>query len=192
MLHYPYQTFNHFLDLLREAAIDPQVSEIGITIYRVAGDSKVVNALLNAIRNGKKVTVVIELQARFDEEANIYWSNKLQEEGANVINGVPGMKVHSKLAWIKRRENGSYRNYAYIGTGNFHEGTARVYADEGLLTSDPRLADEVENVFEFFKQNYKHFNYKHLVVSPFSMRRVSLLNVLIGKLLWPAVEKMPG
>ncbi|HKI87463.1 MAG TPA: polyphosphate kinase 1 [Draconibacterium sp.] len=170
MLHYPYQTFNHFLDLLREAAIDPQVSEIGITIYRVAGDSKVVNALLNAIRNGKAVTVVIELQARFDEEANIYWSNKLQEEGANVINGVPGMKVHSKLAWIKRRENGSFRNYAYIGTGNFHEGTARVYSDEGLLTSDPRLANEVENVFDFFKQNYKHFKYKHLVVSPFSMR----------------------
>jgi len=170
MLHYPYQTFNHFLDLLREAAIDPQVSEIGITIYRVASDSKVVNALLNAIRNGKSVTVVIELQARFDEEANIYWSNKLQEEGANVINGVPGMKVHSKLAWIKRRENGAFRNYAYIGTGNFHEGTARVYADEGLLTSDSRLANEVENVFDFFKQNYKHFRYEHLVVSPFGMR----------------------
>jgi polyphosphate kinase len=170
MLHYPYQTFNHFIDLLREAAIDPQVREIGITIYRVAPDSKVVNALLNAVRNGKMVTVVIELQARFDEEANIFWSGKLQDEGANVINGVPGMKVHSKLLWIKRRENGGYRNYAYIGTGNFHEGTARVYADEGLLTSDPKLADEVENVFEFFKQNYRHFNYKHLIVSPFFMR----------------------
>jgi len=170
MLHYPYQTFNHFIDFLREAAIDPQVKEIGITIYRVAGDSKVVNALLNAIRNGKAVTVVIELQARFDEEANIYWSNKLQEEGAYVINGVPGMKVHSKLAWVKRKENGGFKNYAYIGTGNFHEGTAGIYADEGLLTSDPRLADEVENVFEFFKHNYKHFNYKHLIVSPFFMR----------------------
>ncbi len=171
MLHYPYQTFNHFIDLLREAAIDPQVKEIGITIYRVAGASKVVNALLNAVRNGKEVTVVIELQARFDEEANILWSNKLQEEGATVINGVPGMKVHSKLAWIKRKENGKYKNYAYIGTGNFHEGTALVYSDEGLLTSDPRLADEVENVFEFFKHNYKHFDYKHLVVSPFYMRK---------------------
>lgn len=170
MLHYPYQTFNHFLDLLREAAIDPQVREIGITIYRVAPDSKVVNALLNAVRNGKIVTVVIELQARFDEEANIFWSGKLQDEGANVINGVPGMKIHSKLLWIKRYEDGGTRNYAYIGTGNFHEGTARVYADEGLLTSDPRLANEVENIFEFFKQNYRHFNYKHLVVSPFYMR----------------------
>ncbi len=170
MLHFPYQTFNHLIDFLREAAIDPQVKEIGITIYRVAGDSKVVNALLNAVRNGKEVTVVIELQARFDEEANIFWSNKLQEEGANVINGVPGMKVHCKLAWVKRKEDGAYRNYAYIGTGNFHEGTAQVYADNGLLTSDPRLANEVENVFEFFKHNYKHFNYKHLIVSPFYMR----------------------
>ena len=170
MLHFPYQTFNHFIDFLREAAIDPQVREIGITIYRVASESKVVNALLNAIRNGKIVTVVIELQARFDEEANIYWSNKLQEEGANVINGVPGMKVHSKLAWVKRKENGAYKNYAYIGTGNFHEGTAQIYADNGLLTSDPRLANEVENIFEFFKENYKHFEYKHLIVSPFNMR----------------------
>ncbi len=170
MLHYPYQTFNHFIDFLREAAIDPQVKEMGITIYRVADDSKVINALLNAVRNGKTVTVVIELQARFDEEANIYWSNKLQEEGANVINGVPGVKVHSKLAWIKRKEDGDYRNYAYIGTGNFHEGTARVYADDGLLTADPRLADEVENVFDFLKQTYKHYTYNHLVVSPFYMR----------------------
>jgi polyphosphate kinase len=171
MLHYPYQTFNHFIDLLREAAIDPQVREIGLTIYRVAEASKVVNALLNAVRNGKTVTVVIELQARFDEEANIFWSNKLQEEGAIVINGVPGIKVHSKLAWIKRKENKAYRNYAYIGTGNFHEGTARVYADDGLMTSDPRLADEVANAFEFFKHNFQHFDYKHLVVSPFKMRK---------------------
>lgn len=171
MLHFPYQTFNHFIDLLREAAIDPQVKEIGITIYRVAEASKVVNALLNAIRNGKIVTVVIELQARFDEEANIFWSNKLQEEGAYVINGVPGIKVHSKLLWIKRKENNAFRNYAYIGTGNFHEGTARVYADDGLMTSDPRLADEVEKVFLFFKQNFQHFDYEHLVVSPFKMRR---------------------
>ena len=171
MLHFPYHTFNHFIDFLREAAIDPQVQEIGLTIYRVASYSKVVNALLNAVRNGKKVTVVIELQARFDEEANIYWSNKLQEEGANVINGVPGMKVHSKLAWVQRKEDEKMRNYAYIGTGNFHEDTARVYTDKGLLTADPRLADEVEMVFNFFKQNYLHFDYEHLVVSPFAMRK---------------------
>jgi polyphosphate kinase len=177
MLHFPYQTFNHLIDFIREAAIDPQVKEIGITIYRVAPASRIVNALLNAVRNGKVVTVVIELQARFDEEANIMWSNKLQEEGANVINGIPGMKVHSKLAWIKRSEDGKDRNYAYIGTGNFHEGTARVYADDGLLTADPRLADEVQMIFEFFKQNYRHNTYQHLVVSPFFMRNTFLEHI---------------
>ena len=177
MLHFPYQTFNHLIDLLREAAIDPQVKEIGITIYRVADTSKVVNALLNAVRNGKVVTVIIELQARFNEEANIYFSNKLQEEGAIVINGVPGMKVHSKLTWIKRKEDGGFRNYAYISTGNFDENTARVYADDGLMTSDPRIADEVENVFVFFKHNYKHFDYQNLVVSPFSMRDTFTKNI---------------
>lgn len=191
MLHYPYQKFGHFIDLLREAAIDPQVEEIGITIYRIANDSKVVNALLNAIRNGKKVTVVIELQARFDEENNIFWSGKLQDEGANVINGIPGLKVHSKLTWFKRQEGNSYRNYAYIGTGNFHEGTARIYADDGLLTSDPGIADEVANVFEFFKHNYKHFKFSHLVVSPFQMRkfftrliRKEIKNARAGKEAW--------
>jgi polyphosphate kinase len=170
LLHYPYQSFSHFIDLLREAAIDPKVTEIGITIYRVAETSKVMNALLNAIRNGKKVTVVIELQARFDEEANIFWSNKLQEEGAQVINGIPGLKVHCKLAWIKRNEKNGPRNYAYIGTGNFHEGTARVYADKGLMTADARIADEVANMFEFFKHTYYHFNYNQIIISPFSMR----------------------
>lgn len=191
MLHYPYQKFGHFIDLLREAAIDPLVEEIGITIYRVAPDSKIVNALLNAIRNGKKVTVVIELQARFDEENNIFWSGKLQDEGANVINGITGLKIHCKLAWIKRQEEGGFRNYAYIGTGNFHEGTARIYADDGLLTSDPRLADEVANVFEFFKHNYKHYKYNHLIVSPFQMRkgflkqiRNEIKNAKAGKEAW--------
>ncbi len=170
LLHYPYQSFSHFIDLLREAAIDPKVREIGITIYRVSETSKVVNALLNAIRNGKKVTVVIELQARFDEEANIFWSNKLQEEGAHVINGIPGLKIHSKLAWIQRKEKNGLRNYAYIGTGNFHEGTARVYADKGLMTADPQITRDVANMFEFFKHTYTHFNFEQIIVSPFSMR----------------------
>jgi len=170
LLHYPYQSFSHFIDFLREAAIDPKVREIGITIYRVSETSKVVNALLNAIRNGKKVTVVIELQARFDEEANIFWSNKLQEEGAHVINGIPGLKIHCKLAWIQRKEKNGLRNYAYIGTGNFHEGTARVYADKGLLTADPKIANEVANMFEFFKHTYTHFHFNQIIVSPFAMR----------------------
>ncbi|MBL7965967.1 MAG: polyphosphate kinase 1 [Prolixibacteraceae bacterium] len=177
LLHYPYQSFSHFIDFLREAAIDPKVTEIGITIYRVSETSKVVNALLNAIRNGKKVTVVIELQARFDEEANIFWSNKLQEEGAQVINGIPGLKVHCKLAWIQRKEKTGIRNYAYIGTGNFHEGTARVYADKGLLTADPEIANDVANMFEFFRHNYKHFKFKQIIVSPFLLR-----NFLVQKI----------
>lgn len=191
MLHYPYEKFSHFIDLLREAAIDPQVEEIGITIYRVAPDSKVVNALLNAVRNGKKVTVAIELLARFDEEYNIFWSGKLQDEGANVINGIPGLKVHSKLAWIKRAEGHGFRNYAYIGTGNFHEGTARIYADDGLLTSDPRIANEVAKVFEFLKHNYEHFKYECVIVSPFQMRktfmkliRKEIKNARAGKEAW--------
>ncbi|MDP3434126.1 MAG: polyphosphate kinase 1, partial [Bacteroidota bacterium] len=170
LLHYPYQSFSHFIDFLREAAIDPKVREIGITIYRVSETSKVVNALLNAIRNGKKVTVVIELQARFDEEANIFWSNKLQEEGAHVINGIPGLKIHCKLAWIQRKEKNGLRNYAYVGTGNFHEGTARVYADKGLMTADPQIGNDVANMFEFFKHTYNHFNFEQIIVSPFSMR----------------------
>jgi polyphosphate kinase len=170
MLHYPYQNFSHFIDLLREAAIDPKVLEIGITIYRVADDSKVMNALLNAVRNGKKVTVVIELQARFDEESNIYWSNKMQEEGAVVINGMPGLKVHCKLLHIKRISKKGYRNYAYVGTGNFHEGTANIYADDGLLTADPRIADEVARVFDLFRYPFHSYPFDHLIVSPFSMR----------------------
>lgn len=177
MLHFPYQSFNHYLHLLREAAIDPKVVEIGITIYRVADNSRVVNALLNAIRNGKKVTVMIELQARFDEEANIFWSNKLQEEGAHVINGIPGLKVHSKLTLIRRKEGKSIRNYVYVGTGNFHEGTARIYGDKGLLTADPRIADEVANLFEFFKHNYRNNEYQHIIVSPFYMRDFFLAQI---------------
>ena len=171
MLHFPYQTFTHVIDLLREAAIDPKVVEIGITIYRVADSSRVVNALLNAVRNGKRVTVVVELQARFDEEANIYWSNKLQEEGAHVINGVPGVKVHAKAIWIKRKEKNGYRDYAYVGTGNFNESTAQIYADDGLLTADPRIAGEIAKLFAFFKHNYLIQTYDHLIVSPFDMRK---------------------
>jgi polyphosphate kinase len=190
MLHYPYQTFTHFIELLREAAIDPQVEEIGITLYRVASDSKVINALLNAVRNGKTVNVVIELQARFDEEANIYWSNVLQEEGVNVFNGIAGLKIHSKLLWIKRKEENKYRNYAYIGTGNFNESTARIYADDGLLTSDQKISDEVADVFEFIKHNYIHFDYKNLIISPFKMRR--FFNKMIKKEIKLASEGKPA
>jgi polyphosphate kinase len=171
LLHFPYQSFDYVIDLLREASIDPKVTSIKITLYRVARNSSVVNALINAVRNGKAVTVVLELQARFDEEANINWANRLQEEGARVIYGVPGLKVHSKLCLITIKEKGKPFHYALIGTGNFNEDTARIYGDHSLLTVDKRLTKEVANIFEFFESNYKLNPFKHLIVSPFQMRK---------------------
>lgn len=171
LLHYPYQTFNHFIDFLREAAIDPNVVAISVTLYRVAEKSKVINALINATKNGKKVTVLIELMARFDEKANLKWSGRLQEAGVRVIHGVPGLKVHSKIVLVERKEHGRIKRFAYIGTGNFHEGTANLYCDEGLFTANKIITDEVAKVFEFLKHNFKRFNYRHLMVSPYTMRK---------------------
>jgi polyphosphate kinase len=171
LLHYPYHTYDHIITLLREASIDPTVESIKITFYRVADSSKIANALVNAIKNGKKVTVLVELQARFDEENNIYWANKLQEEGATVIYGVPGLKVHSKLFLITTRVRGKEIKYAHIGTGNFNEKTARIYTDFSLLTADKTIADEISAVFDFYANNFKTGVYKHLAVAPFFMRQ---------------------
>ncbi|MGF1565651.1 MAG: polyphosphate kinase 1 [Flavobacteriales bacterium] len=171
LLHYPYQQFTNLVDLLREAAIDPEVKEIKINLYRVAKKSHIVNALENAARNGKEVTVVIELQARFDEKNNIKVAEKLQEAGAHIIFGVPGLKVHSKLMLITRREGRRFNAYAHIGTGNFHGGTANVYTDAALITADPRITREVERVFEFMEDNYLRFTFRHLAVSPYNTRR---------------------
>jgi polyphosphate kinase len=178
LVTYPYQSFDHIIDLLREASIDPKVQSIKITLYRVAKNSNVVKALINAIKNGKSVTAVIELQARFDEESNIFWANKLQEEGAKVIYGVPGLKVHSKMFSIARKENGKINYYTHIGTGNFNGDTSKVYTDHSLLTSDNRITEEVEKVFAFYEDNFKSGAYKHLLVSPFFMRKrlVQLIN----------------
>jgi polyphosphate kinase len=178
LLSYPYQSFEHIIDLLREASIDPKVESIKITLYRVAKNSNIVKALINAIKNGKKVTAVIELQARFDEEANIYWANKLQEEGATIIYGVPGLKVHSKLFLISRKEASGLMQYAHIGTGNFNGDTAKIYTDHSLLTADKRITEEVAQVFTFYSDNLKKGSYKHLLVSPFLMRKkiVQLIN----------------
>jgi polyphosphate kinase len=178
LIAYPYQTINHIIDFLREAAIDPNVISIKINIYRAAKNSKIVNALMNAVKNGKNVTVVIELEARFDEENNIKWAKKLQEENVKVIFGVGGLKVHSKLFLITRKENNTLVNYAHIGTGNFHEGTAKVYTDHTLLTSDKRITNDVVKIFDFFEWNYKTSVYRHLIVSPFYMRSkfYSLIN----------------
>lgn len=171
LLSYPYQSFHHVIDLLREAAIDPKVTSIYINLYRVANRSKIINTLVNAVKNGKSVTVNMELRARFDEENNIKWSNKLQEEGVRVLFGVPGLKVHSKLVLITRKEGRKTVKYAHIGTGNFHEGTAQLYSDHSLLTSDKRLTNEVDKVFRFLLNNYKRETYRHLIVSPFNFRR---------------------
>lgn len=171
LLHYPYHTFDHVIDILREAAIDPMVRSIKINLYRVAERSKVINALVNAVKNGKSVTAVVELRARFDEEANIHWANTLQEEGVDVIFGVEGLKVHSKLILISRKEGRKLKNYVHIGTGNFHEGTARLYSDMSLFTTDERISKEVEKVFEFYRNNFKVRPYRHLLVSPINTRR---------------------
>lgn len=170
LLHFPYQPFGHVIDLLREAAIDPKVTSIKVTLYRVAQYSGVVNALVNAARNGKAVTVVVELQARFDEEANVALASQLQEEGAQVIFGVPGLKVHAKIGLIERREKGKKSRYAFLGTGNLNEDTSKLYGDHCLMTTDRRLTREVESVFAFLQDNYRVGVFKHLIVAPFGFR----------------------
>lgn len=179
MLHTPYHSFTHFIDMLREASIDPAVQSISVTLYRVAKNSSVANALINAVKNGKNVTALIELQARFDEESNIFWANKLKEEGAKVLFGVPGLKVHSKLCLIDRKEGSSIRRYACVGTGNFNEDSAKIYTDKYLLTSDERITGEVSHVFDFFISNYKRLKCSHLIVSPYTLR--TTLNSLIDR-----------
>ncbi|MCX6220444.1 MAG: polyphosphate kinase 1 [Bacteroidia bacterium] len=170
LLHFPYQSFYHFIDLLREVSIDPKVTEIKMTAYRMAKNSNVIHALINAARNGKKVTVVLELRARFNEQDNIQWGNLLTREGVKVILGVPGLKVHSKLCLISRKEEKEVINYACVGTGNFNEITSKVFSDQMLWTANPAIAKEVSKVFEFFSKNYKIGRYHHLLVSPFTMR----------------------
>ncbi len=178
LLHYPYHSFDYVIDLLREASIDPKVTSIKMTIYRAAKNSSVLNALINAVKNGKSVVVALELQARFDEEANIYWANRLEEEGVKVIFGVPGLKVHSKLCLITRNEKDRPFHYAIIGTGNFNEVTAKIYTDHALFTADPRLTKEVDRIFNFFVKTYRSDTFKHLIVSPNFMRKrlTSLMN----------------
>ncbi len=170
LLHYPYHSFHHFVDYLREASIDPAVREIKITIYRVASNSAVMKALRNAARNGKKVTAIMELQARFDEKANITHANKLKAAGVKVIFGVPGLKVHAKLCFVSRKERSGLANYSCIGTGNFNEDSASVFADHLLLTKHKGIGKEVEAIFEFFNRNYNIPFFNHLLVSPFYLR----------------------
>ena len=165
-IHVPYHSFDGYIRVLREAAIKPEVKAIKTTLYRLAKDSKVVKALITAARNGKKVTAVVELLARFDEESNIKWSKRMQEEGVNVIYGVEGLKVHSKLLYIESKKG----NIACVGTGNFHEGNAKVYTDYLMMTARPRIVNEVAKVFEFIDRPYIHPRFQELMVSPYAMK----------------------
>ena len=178
LLHYPYHSFNSMVDLLREAAIDPKVTSISLTVYRVASQtSSVLNAIINAARNGKRVTVLMEMLARFDEENNLFWAERLRQEGVQVIVGVRGLKVHSKLCLISRREGSKEMLYSTLGTGNFNEDTARLYTDHILLTANRKITEEVKSVFEFFRNNYKVPRFKHLLVSPF-VNRSSIIDMI--------------
>ncbi len=171
LLYYPYQKFNYFVELLRQAAFDPNVISIKINIYRVAKDSRVVECLMDAARNGKQVTVNVELKARFDEKQNLELSEKLAEAGITVMLGVPGLKVHSKLCLIARETQHGEQLYAHIGTGNFNEKTAEIYTDFSLFTCHQNICEEVRNVFNFIEYSFKHYDFKYLQVSPFNNRR---------------------
>jgi len=195
ILHFPYQSFQYVIDFLREASIDPLVTEIKMTFYRAAKYSNVINALVNAARNGKKVTVFLEIQARFDEEANILLAGKLHEEGVKIVPTIPGYKVHSKLIGIKRTEDEEDVYYANISTGNFNESTARVYADDSLMTANQEIASEVDKVFQLFETRYMHPVFKHLIVSPFYTRNFfinalenEINNARNGKEAWAIIK----
>lgn len=171
LLYYPYHTFEHVLELLRQASFDPSVLAIKINIYRVAKDSRIIDAMIHAAHNGKKVTVVVELQARFDEEANIHWAKRLTEAGVHVIFSARS-EDHAKLFLISRKEGDEVVRYAHIGTGNFNEKTARIYTDYSLLTADARITNEVRRVFNFIENPYRPVSFDYLLVSPQNSRRL--------------------
>ena len=178
LMYTPYHNFSYVVSFLKEAALDPKVQTIKITLYRVADDSRVINALINAARNGKKVIVQIELRARFDEAANIFWAEKMKHEGIILIFGIRGLKVHSKICLIERKELNEIVRYGFISTGNFNESTARIYTDYTLFTAHQSLLKDVDMIFDFLDANYKINKYKHLIVSPHFTRKefVKMIN----------------
>ncbi len=194
LLNFPYHSFDSVTDLLREAAIDPHVLSIKITCYRLASRSKVINALTNAVRNGKAVTAVLELRARFDEEANLEWKEELEEAGVKVLIGVPNMKVHAKLCLIKKRVNNVTTHYGFVSTGNLNERTATIYADHCLLTSDRNIMADVNRIFNYLEQPKTREavlkSCKTLIVSPVNMRRQ--LTSLIERETRAARQKKPA
>ena len=186
LLNAPYQTFSYLTKFLREAALDPKVTTIKITLYRLAKNSQIISSLINAAKNGKKVTVQIELQARFDEASNISYAEQMQTEGIELIFGLKGLKVHSKVCVIERIEDDKIRRYGFISTGNFNEQTAKIYTDVTLFTCHQQILKDVSKIFEFFDINYRLYRYKHLIVSPHYTR--SRLNKLIDKEIAYALE----
>jgi polyphosphate kinase len=166
LLNAPYQSFSYLIKFMREAALDPKVTSIKITLYRLAKNSQIISSLINAAKNGKRVIVQIELQARFDEASNISYAEQMQTEGIELIFGIKGLKVHSKVCVIERIENDKLKRYGFISTGNFNEGTAKIYTDVTLFTSHQKILKEISKIFEFFETNYRLYKYKHLIVSP--------------------------
>ena len=194
MLHFPYHFFNPVIDLLREAAIDPSVTSIRITCYRLAEQSKIINALINAVRNGKHVTVMLELSARFDEEANLEWKERLEDEGVKVLIGMPNMKVHAKVCVIRKKINDRTTQYGFVSTGNLNEKTARVYVDHCLLTSNQKIMADANRIFNYFEQpkNGEHWlrQCRTIIPSPLTLRKV--LHKLIHQEIRNAKRKKPA
>ncbi|NNL56673.1 MAG: polyphosphate kinase 1 [Pseudomonadales bacterium] len=170
LLYYPYFKFKYLTEFLRQSALDPAVEEIKISIYRLASRSRVIKSLIDAAENGKKVTVFIELAARFDEEANIEWAKRLTDSNVKVEFGIPSLKCHAKIIMVSRKEQGVLRRYVHVGTGNFNEKTAKVYTDFSLFTCNPEIAGEVASVFDFMVHSYRAYTFKHLWVSPVNVR----------------------
>ena len=174
LLHLPYHSYNYILRFFNEAAIDPQVKEIYVTLYRVAANSHIVNALISAAKNGKKVTVFVELKARFDEANNLKWSKKMKAAGVKIINSIPGLKVHAKIALVKRYEDGNMNNYSLLATGNFNETTGRFYTDHVFFTSKKEFSDDLQQLFIYLQsrlqpEQFGKISFKHLLVTQFNM-----------------------
>ena len=190
LLYYPYHKFSYFTEWLRQAAYDPKVSKIEISLYRVAKKSRVIAALIEAVKNGKEVAVNIELRARFDEQANLHWAEVLSNAGANVTFGISSLKVHAKICLISRKEQNTIVQYAHIGTGNFHEKNAKIYTDFSLFTCQKEITDEVAQVFEFIKYPYLPFTFNHLIVSPVNARNA--IETLIDAEITAASNQQPS
>ncbi len=171
LLHTPYQSFDHVIRFLEEAAADPDVEEVWLTVYRVAGDSAILHALLAAAEAGKQVTVFMEVQARFDEESNLIWADRLEAAGVRTLYSIRGLKVHAKVAMVVRREGGAARRYGFLGTGNFNEKTARIYADHGLFTCDERITADLARLFAHLAGELDEPEFEHLLVAPFTLRK---------------------